>query len=125
MEKVYNERKIPIFNQGEDVVILVTLINRDTWEPIDLTGVTQIQSMHAHKTKGQDHIVRSISGGHIEIVTAALGKIKITIPKTTSVNLKAEPAADLTLSVDFAAGREIYEIKNAYAVEELPAGTLA
>lgn len=82
--------------QGEDRDLFLRIVDKKTQQPFDLTAASAINARF--KNADDSVLVKSISTG-VTIISAAAGKIAVTILKTESILLKPREAQNFEIEV--------------------------
>ena len=95
--------------QGEDKTFNVTLINKATGKPLDMTGYTAC----AMKFKKADDTILSVSGS---LASADLAKLSFTISDTNTALLKVGINQSIDVILDRGSARDIVKFEGVLTV---------
>ena len=111
--------KKKIIVQGQRATLIVTILDKNRVAK-DMTGVTEIVSMHP-ATAGGFVKKRLTDSTDPVIIIAGTSKVKITLPKVTTLLMMEDKNVTFFLSIDFPLplGRVVKKIENAYDLCEL------
>ena len=99
--------------QGGAVSIVVRLINRQTNDPFDLTGLTALTC--CFQNSDGTELMLSLTSG-LSVLTAVLGKIQLSLSAAQTTLLNEVEQATLELTLTFAGDPIKVQIPNAYTV---------
>lgn len=101
--------------QGEDRVLVVTLVESKTSVAFDLTGVTQVTFSLPNATSGSPAVSFSLGASEISVLDAVRGKIQVTMSDAKTATFKAgKQTAEIV--IDKGTDRRICQIKEAVEV---------
>ena len=103
-----------IYQGGKPPQLVVRLIDPSTNDPLNLTGVTTIESCFL-QTDGTELPI-SLLTGEITILSTTLGKIGIQLTAAETALLQTVQGGTLQLAISFGGDPIIYQLPNAYDV---------
>lgn len=101
--------------RGSDRELFLRILVKDTGEPFDLTGATEISA--SFRNEDGTTLTKLLTTLGITVISAEAGKIKVTLTDANTVLLKVGVDQDFEVVIDIGSVRSIVQFKEALNVE--------